>query len=233
MMASRLFTSESVTEGHPDKIADQISDTVLAALLRRVDASTRSSRDDERRAGGDTDSGRRADEGTFLDRRADEGGRLAGSGERRAGAGTGSGRRVDEGSRAVRHASEGTRSARRAGEGTRSVRRDDRLAGGGTRPVPGGATGRERPVDVGRTASAGGSGRGPVLPALPGRLVPWAGNIGAAGAGGGEDAGRLPAGGDRTGTPGPRPAGGSARPRSGRPAGGVPFPGAAAAGGAA
>ncbi|MFJ6567685.1 methionine adenosyltransferase [Streptomyces sp. NPDC091292] len=33
-MALRLFTSESVTEGHPDKIADQISDTVLDALLR-------------------------------------------------------------------------------------------------------------------------------------------------------------------------------------------------------
>ncbi|WP_328843095.1 methionine adenosyltransferase domain-containing protein [Streptomyces sp. NBC_00258] len=30
-MARRLFTSESVTEGHPDKIADQISDTVLDA----------------------------------------------------------------------------------------------------------------------------------------------------------------------------------------------------------
>jgi len=33
-VASRLFTSESVTEGHPDKIADQISDTVLDALLK-------------------------------------------------------------------------------------------------------------------------------------------------------------------------------------------------------
>ncbi len=33
-MASRLFTSESVTEGHPDKIADQISDAVLDALLK-------------------------------------------------------------------------------------------------------------------------------------------------------------------------------------------------------
>ncbi|MFI7011769.1 methionine adenosyltransferase [Streptomyces sp. NPDC050145] len=33
-MSSRLFTSESVTEGHPDKIADQISDTILDALLR-------------------------------------------------------------------------------------------------------------------------------------------------------------------------------------------------------
>ncbi|MGW1605277.1 methionine adenosyltransferase [Streptomyces eurythermus] len=32
-MTRRLFTSESVTEGHPDKIADQISDTVLDALL--------------------------------------------------------------------------------------------------------------------------------------------------------------------------------------------------------
>src|SRR3977135_319260 len=29
-----LFTSESVTEGHPDKIADQISDGVLDAVLR-------------------------------------------------------------------------------------------------------------------------------------------------------------------------------------------------------
>src|SRR5690625_124850 len=32
-MASYLFTSESVTEGHPDKMADQISDTVLDAVL--------------------------------------------------------------------------------------------------------------------------------------------------------------------------------------------------------
>ena len=29
-----LFTSESVTEGHPDKIADQISDSVLDAALQ-------------------------------------------------------------------------------------------------------------------------------------------------------------------------------------------------------
>ncbi|XVV10402.1 methionine adenosyltransferase [Actinoplanes sp. CA-131856] len=34
-MARRLFTSESVTEGHPDKIADQISDGILDALLRQ------------------------------------------------------------------------------------------------------------------------------------------------------------------------------------------------------
>jgi S-adenosylmethionine synthetase len=32
-MSRRLFTSESVTEGHPDKIADQISDSILDALL--------------------------------------------------------------------------------------------------------------------------------------------------------------------------------------------------------
>jgi S-adenosylmethionine synthetase len=32
-VARRLFTSESVTEGHPDKIADQISDSILDALL--------------------------------------------------------------------------------------------------------------------------------------------------------------------------------------------------------
>ena len=31
--AVRLFTSESVTEGHPDKIADQISDAILDDLL--------------------------------------------------------------------------------------------------------------------------------------------------------------------------------------------------------
>ena len=29
-----LFTSESVTEGHPDKVADQISDGVLDAVMR-------------------------------------------------------------------------------------------------------------------------------------------------------------------------------------------------------
>lgn len=32
-MPNRLFTSESVTEGHPDKIADQISDAILDSLL--------------------------------------------------------------------------------------------------------------------------------------------------------------------------------------------------------
>ena len=32
-MAKYLFTSESVTEGHPDKICDQISDAVLDAIL--------------------------------------------------------------------------------------------------------------------------------------------------------------------------------------------------------
>ncbi|MDP4906177.1 MAG: methionine adenosyltransferase [Candidatus Nanopelagicales bacterium] len=34
-MARRLFTSESVTEGHPDKMADQISDAILDSLLEQ------------------------------------------------------------------------------------------------------------------------------------------------------------------------------------------------------
>jgi len=33
---SYLFTSESVTEGHPDKMCDQISDAILDAILRRT-----------------------------------------------------------------------------------------------------------------------------------------------------------------------------------------------------
>jgi S-adenosylmethionine synthetase len=32
-MAKHLFTSESVTEGHPDKVCDQISDAVLDEIL--------------------------------------------------------------------------------------------------------------------------------------------------------------------------------------------------------
>ena len=39
-MKNRLFTSESVTEGHPDKIADQISDAILDSLLAQ-DAKSR------------------------------------------------------------------------------------------------------------------------------------------------------------------------------------------------
>ncbi|MEU2236964.1 S-adenosylmethionine synthetase N-terminal domain-containing protein, partial [Streptomyces vietnamensis] len=38
-MSRRLFTSESVTEGHPDKIADQISDRILDALLAQDPSS--------------------------------------------------------------------------------------------------------------------------------------------------------------------------------------------------
>ena len=34
-MSKYLFTSESVTEGHPDKICDQISDAILDALLEQ------------------------------------------------------------------------------------------------------------------------------------------------------------------------------------------------------
>ena len=38
-MTSRLFTSESVTEGHPDKICDAISDSILDELLRQDPSS--------------------------------------------------------------------------------------------------------------------------------------------------------------------------------------------------
>lgn len=38
-MSTRLFTSESVTEGHPDKVADQISDSILDALLAKDERS--------------------------------------------------------------------------------------------------------------------------------------------------------------------------------------------------
>ncbi len=38
-MEKRLFTSESVTEGHPDKMADQISDAILDALLEKDEKS--------------------------------------------------------------------------------------------------------------------------------------------------------------------------------------------------
>ena len=34
MANSYLFTSESVSEGHPDKVADQISDAILDAILK-------------------------------------------------------------------------------------------------------------------------------------------------------------------------------------------------------
>ncbi|GIS18812.1 MAG: hypothetical protein CM15mP120_07280 [Pseudomonadota bacterium] len=33
MTDNNLFTSESVSEGHPDKVADQVSDAVLDAML--------------------------------------------------------------------------------------------------------------------------------------------------------------------------------------------------------
>ncbi|WP_456383008.1 S-adenosylmethionine synthetase N-terminal domain-containing protein, partial [Hydrogenimonas sp.] len=35
MSKSYLFTSESVTEGHPDKMADQISDAILDYIIER------------------------------------------------------------------------------------------------------------------------------------------------------------------------------------------------------
>ena len=39
MLKNYVFTSESVTEGHPDKIADQISDSILDALLEQDPAA--------------------------------------------------------------------------------------------------------------------------------------------------------------------------------------------------
>src|SRR5688572_28578849 len=38
-MSDYLFTSESVSEGHPDKVADQISDAVLVAILKQDNTS--------------------------------------------------------------------------------------------------------------------------------------------------------------------------------------------------
>ena len=35
----RLFTSESVTEGHPDKLCDYISDSVLDAYFERMNVN--------------------------------------------------------------------------------------------------------------------------------------------------------------------------------------------------
>ena len=34
-MEKRLFTSESVTEGHPDKMCDQISDAILDEMIKQ------------------------------------------------------------------------------------------------------------------------------------------------------------------------------------------------------
>ena len=38
-LRKRIFTSESVTEGHPDKVCDQISDGVLDAILAQDPAA--------------------------------------------------------------------------------------------------------------------------------------------------------------------------------------------------
>ena len=35
IVMTKLFTSESVTEGHPDKVCDQVSDAVLDAILEQ------------------------------------------------------------------------------------------------------------------------------------------------------------------------------------------------------
>ena len=39
-MERRLFTSESVTEGHPDKMCDQVSDAILDALMEKQEVNT-------------------------------------------------------------------------------------------------------------------------------------------------------------------------------------------------
>ena len=44
-MDKRLFTSESVTEGHPDKVCDAVSDAILDALMEQ------DPRSEERRVG--------------------------------------------------------------------------------------------------------------------------------------------------------------------------------------
>ena len=44
-MADFLFTSESVTEGHPDKLCDQVSDAILDAILAKDPARARRLRD--------------------------------------------------------------------------------------------------------------------------------------------------------------------------------------------
>ena len=59
-----LFTSESVTEGHPDKIADQISDAVLDAILGRPDRARRLRDAGDHRAGG---GGRRDHHDGYVD----------------------------------------------------------------------------------------------------------------------------------------------------------------------
>ena len=38
-MSERLFTSESVSEGHPDKVCDQISDSILDAAIEQDKSS--------------------------------------------------------------------------------------------------------------------------------------------------------------------------------------------------
>ena len=39
MIKNTLFTSESVSEGHPDKMADQISDAILDAAIAELQAA--------------------------------------------------------------------------------------------------------------------------------------------------------------------------------------------------
>src|SRR3990167_8117308 len=52
MAGTQVFTSESVSEGHPDKMADQISDAILDALLAK-DKHARVDREDKELGAGD------------------------------------------------------------------------------------------------------------------------------------------------------------------------------------
>ena len=78
-MPLRLFTSESVTPGHPDKICDQISDSILDALIAQDPAAHLRAHDrdvvEHTRDGGHADARRArdvADRGRPLaDRRRD------------------------------------------------------------------------------------------------------------------------------------------------------------------
>ena len=69
-MTKFLFTSESVNEGHPDKLADQVSDGVLDACLEQDPESKVRRRDRESASEGGTRVRARPDPTHRLDRAA-------------------------------------------------------------------------------------------------------------------------------------------------------------------
>ena len=62
MSKTSVFTSESVSEGHPDKMADQISDAILDAILKD-DVNCRVDRQIRRRQQGDPSASLRRSRG--------------------------------------------------------------------------------------------------------------------------------------------------------------------------